>query len=167
MIQDENEADRLYVRSRTGLYTVATADRVVEAARTVAEQRIQRGQAFSDPALARRYFQDMLGGLEREVFAAAYLDTRHRLIEYAELFKGTIDGAEVHPREVVKQALRCNAAAIIVAHNHPSGSVEPPVADRAVTARLKQALAMVDIRLLDHLVVAGGNADSLAALGWV
>lgn len=167
MKQDENEAGCLYVRSSTGRYTVATLDRVVEAARAVAEQRIQRGQAFSDPTLASRYFQDMLGCLEREVFAVAFLDTRHRLIEYAELFQGTIDGAEVHPREVVKHALRCNAAAVILAHNHPSGSTEPSSADRAVTVRLKQALALVDVRLLDHMVVAGGNADSLAARGWV
>ena len=167
MKKDMQEPGRLYVRNVNGRYTVATADRVVEAARTVAEQRVQRGQSFSDPALASRYFQDMLGYLEREVFAAAYLDTRHRLIEYVELFQGTIDGAEVHPREVVKRALRCNAAAVILAHNHPSGTVEPSAADRAVTARLKQALALVDVRLLDHVVVAGMHARSMAAKGWV
>ena len=167
MKQDMQEPSRLYVRNNNGRYTVATADRVVEAARTVAEQRVQRGQSFSDPAKASQYFQDMLGCLEREVFAAAYLDTRHRLIEYVELFQGTIDGAEVHPREVVKRALRCNAAAVILAHNHPSGTVEPSAADRAVTARLKQALALIDVRLLDHVVVAGGNSASFAARGMV
>ena len=93
------------------------------------------------------------------------LDTRHRLIEYAELFQGTIDGTEVHPREVVRRALRCNAAAVIVAHNHPSGSTEPSAADRAVTARLKQALALVDVRVLDHIVVAGTMTTSMAAGG--
>ena len=108
---------------------------------------------------------EKLGGLEREVFAAVFLDTRHRLIEYSELFQGTIDGAEVHPREVVRQALRCNAAAVIVAHNHPSGTVEPSAADRAVTTRLKQALALVDVRLLDHIVVGGTEAASMAARG--
>lgn len=167
MKQDENDVDRLYVRNSAGRYTEATADRVVAAARAVAEQRVQRGQVFSDPTLASRYFQDMLGCLEREVFAVAFLDTRHRLIEYAELFKGTIDGAEVHPREVVKHALRCNAAAVILAHNHPSGTTEPSAADRAVTARLKQALALVDVRLLDHVVVAGRDSTSLAARGFV
>ena len=165
MKQDENDVDRLYVRSSTGRYAVATADRVVEAARAVEEQRIQRGQAFSDPTLASRYFQDMLGCLEREVFAVAFLDTRHRLIECAELFLGTIDGAEVHPREVVKHALRCNAAAVILAHNHPSGTIEPSAADRAVTARLKQALALVDVRLLDHVVVGGDASLSMSARG--
>ena len=167
MKQDENDADRLYVRSSTGRYTKATADRVVAAARAVAEQRVQRGQAFSDPALASRYFRDMIGGLEREVFAVAFLDTRHRLVEYAELFLGTIDGAEVHPREVVKHALRCNAAAAILAHNHPSGTTEPSAADRAVTARLKQALALVDVRLLDHVVVGGDASLSMSARGLI
>ena len=167
MKHDMQEPSRLYVRNGNGRYTVATADRVVEAARTVAEQRVQRGQSFSDPALASRYFQDMVGCLEREVFAAAYLDTRHRLIEYVELFQGTIDGAEVHPREVLKRALRCNAAAVILAHNHPSGTVEPSAADRAVTARLKQALALIDVRLLDHIVVGGGDGLSMAGRGLI
>ena len=110
---------------------------------------------------------DKLGGLEREVFAAVFLDTRHRLIEYSEMFQGTIDGAEVHPREVVRKALRCNAAAVIVAHNHPSGTTDPSAADRAVTARLKQALALVDVRLLDHVVVGGSAARSMASMGFV
>ena len=167
MKQDENDVDRLYVRSSTGRYKAATADRVVAAARAVAEQRVQRGQAFSDPNLASRYFQDMLGGLEREVFAVAFLDTRHRLIEYAELFQGTIDGAEVHPREVVRAALRFNAAAVLVAHNHPSGELEPSAADRAVTVRLKQALALVEVRLLDHVIVGGRHSQSMAARGLV
>lgn len=167
MNQDMQQPSWLYVRTGNGRYTVATADRVVEAARAVAEQRVQRGQSFSDPTLASRFFRDMLGSLEREVFAAAYLDTRHRLIEYVELFQGTIDGAEVHPREVVKRALRCNAAAVILAHNHPSGTVEPSAADRAVTARLKQALALVDVRLLDHIVVGAEEARSMAAAGTV
>jgi DNA repair protein RadC len=110
----------LYVRSKTQRYTIANADQIIEAARTIAGQRIQRGACFSNPADSQRFFVDKLGGLEREVFAAAYLDTRHRLIEYVELFHGTIDGAEVHPREVVRRALRCNAAAVILSHNHPS-----------------------------------------------
>ena len=100
------------------------------------------------------------------MFAAAMLDTRHRLISYVELFYGSIDGAEVHPRELVKQALRSNAAAVIVAHNHPSGDVTPSSADRAVTERLKQALRLVDIRLLDHVIVGGRDIASMAAMGW-
>ena len=157
----------LYVRGRTRRYQVANADDIVEAARAVVDHRMQRGDTFSKPADTRAFFQAKLGGLEREVFAAAYLDTHHRLIEYQELFHGTIDGAEVHPREVVRHGLRCNAAAVLVAHNHPSGTVEPSAADRAVTARLKQALALVDLRLLDHIVVGGNQTASMAERGWV
>lgn len=157
----------LYVRSRTQRYKVATPTEIVDAARAVVGMRMKRGASFANPVDSRSYFQDKLAGLEREVFAAAFLDTRHRLIEYMELFHGTIDGAEVHPREVVRQAIRCNAAAVIFTHNHPSGSPEPSAADRAVTARLKQALALVDVRLLDHIVVGGLQQTSMAERGMV
>jgi len=156
----------LYVRSKLRRYKVANADEIIEAARVVAGQRLLRGASFTNPAESGRFFIDKLGGLEREVFAAVFLDTRHRLIEYRELFQGTIDGAEVHPREVVRIALRCNAAAAILTHNHPSGDVTPSAADRAVTARLRQALALVDIRLLDHIIVGGQQSLSMASQGW-
>jgi len=158
---------QLYIRDRTRRYRIATGDAILEAARAVVDKRMQRGDSFGDPRASSAFFQAKLAGLEREVFAAVMLDTRHRMIEYVELFEGTIDGAEVHPREVVKRALRCNAAALIVAHNHPSGSTDPSAADRAVTARLKQALALVEVRLLDHIVVGGAKATSMAALGMV
>src|SRR3546814_9742214 len=108
-----------------------------------------------------------LRGHPSEFFAALFLDTRHRALAFEELFRGTVDGAEVHPREVVRRALAHNAAALIVGHNHPSGSAEPSAADRAVTARLKQSLALVDVRLLDHFVIGDGAPVSLAARGWV
>ena len=133
----------------------------------IVDARMQRGMSFSDPDTARACFRDKLCGQEREVFVAAMLDTRHRLIEYVELFFGTVDGAEVHPREVAKHALRLNAAAVIVAHNHPSGEIEPSAADRAVTARLKQALALVDIRLIDHVIVGGRQSLSMASRSWL
>lgn len=155
----------LYVRSSNRRYDLASADVILDAARAVVDQRMQRGESLQDPAVAGMFFRDRLAGYEREVFAVAFLDTRHRLIEYAELFQGSIDGAEVHPREVVRQALRHNAAALVVAHNHPSGVTEPSAADRAVTARLKQALALVDVRLLDHIVVGGAKTTSMAAGG--
>ena len=158
---------QLYTRDRTRRYRIASGDDILEAARSVVDQRMQRGAFFGDPKASSAFFQAKLAGLEREVFAAVMLDTRHRMIEYVELFQGTIDGAEVHPREVVKRALGCNSAAVIVAHNHPSGDAEPSAADRAVTARLKQALALVDVRLLDHFVVGGPNVVSLAERGWV
>ena len=161
------QVGQLFIRDRTRRYRVATGDAILEAARSVVDQRMQRGDSFGDPKASSAFFQAKLAGLEREVFAAVMLDTRHRMIEYVELFHGTIDGAEVHPREVVRRALRCNAAAMIVAHNHPSGSTEPSAADRAVTARLKQALALVDVRLLDHIVVGGTTTTSLASMGLV
>lgn len=157
----------LFVRDTRGRYHPANADQIIEAARQVVDQRLQRGTPFTDPKVACNFFRDKLAGLEREVFAAAFLDTRHRLIDYAELFFGTVDGAEVHPREVVRQALMLNAAAVLVAHNHPSGDPVPSAADRAVTTRLKQALSLVDVRLLDHIVVGGHRIESMAARGWV
>src|SRR5690606_4391335 len=101
---------------------------------------LERGEALTDPHAAGRYFAQRLRGYPSEVFAALFLDTRHRALAFEELFRGTVDGAEVHPREVVRRALGHNAAAVIVGHNHPSGSSEPSAADRAVTAQLKQAL---------------------------
>jgi len=128
---------------------------------------LERGEALTDPGAAGRYFAQRLRGHPNEVFAVLFLDTRHRALAFEELFRGTVDGAEVHPREVVRRALVHNAAAVIVGHNHPSGSAEPSAADRAVTARLKQSLALVDIRLLDHFVVGDAVPVSLAARGWV
>jgi DNA repair protein RadC len=101
------------------------------------------------------------------VFAVLFLDNQHRLIEYVELFRGTIDAAAVYPREVVKETLSRNAAAVIFAHNHPSGSVEASQADRMLTDRLKQALALVDVRVLDHIIVAGNATVSFAERGWL
>ncbi|MES2858289.1 MAG: DNA repair protein RadC [Pseudomonadota bacterium] len=128
---------------------------------------LERGDAMSDPAAAGRYFAQRLRGSANEVFAALFLDTRHRALGFEELFRGSIDGAEVHPRVLVKRAIALGAAAVIVGHNHPSGNPEPSAADRAVTARLKQALALVDVRLLDHLIVGDGPALSMASRGLV
>jgi DNA repair protein RadC len=128
---------------------------------------LARGAALGDPGRAGQYLSSRLRGLPHEVFAALFLDTRHRLIACEELFRGTLDGAEVHPREVVRRCLAHNAAAVILGHNHPSGHPEPSAADRAVTQRLKQALALVEVRLLDHFVIGDGAACSMAERGWV
>lgn len=120
-----------------------------------------------DPAEVTRYIAARIGTCDSEHFMAIFLDTRHRVIASEILFHGTIDGASVHPREVVKHALKHNASAIVIGHNHPSGVAEPSPADIAVTRRLREALALVDIRLLDHIVVAGTYATSLAARGLV
>ena len=134
----------LMVRDAQGHYQPATADQILDAARQAIEHKMQRGASFTSPAAVKEYLCTKLGGFEHEVFAVLFLDTQHRLIEYAEMFQGTIDSAEVHPREVVKAALRHNAAAVIVSHNHPSGYPEPSSADKALTQRLKDALALVD-----------------------
>ena len=128
---------------------------------------LERGQVLTDPAAAGRYFAQRLRHRPQEVFAVLFLDNRHRALAFEELSTGTVDSAEVHPREVLRQALAHNAAALIVGHNHPSGNPEPSAADRAITERLRQALALVDIRLLDHFVIGDGAPVSLAARGWV
>lgn len=167
MEAESGSPSSLFVRSGRRRYMPATAEQILGAARGVVDQRMQRGMPFAEPTVSCRFFLDRLSGYDREVFAAAFLDGRHRLIDYGELFFGTVDGAEVHPREVVKRALLHNASAVIVAHNHPSGTVEPSAADRAVTARLKQALSLVDVRLLDHIIVGGHETLTMAAKGWV
>lgn len=128
-------------------------------------QALSRGAALTDPGEAGRYFQRKLRPLPHEVFACLFLDTRHRVIAFEELFRGSLDGAEVHPREVAKRCLAHNAAAVIFGHNHPSGSAEPSAADRAVTARLKQSLALLDVRVLDHFIVGDGAPTSMAQCG--
>lgn len=128
-------------------------------------QGLARGAALTEPGLAGDYLARRLRALPYEVFACLFLDTRHRVIAFEELFRGTLDGAEVHPREVVQRCLAHHAAAVIIGHNHPSGSAEPSAADRAVTARLKQALALIEVRLLDHFIIGDGAPCSMARLG--
>ena len=157
----------LMVRDSRGRYRPADADQILEAARQVIEQKMQRGASFSSPAAVKDYLRAKLAGFEHEVFAVLFLDTQHRLIDYAEMFRGTIDSAEVHPREVVKAAMRHNAAAVIISHNHPSGNPEPSIADKVLTQRLKEALALVDVRTLDHIIVAGSSTTSFAERGLI
>lgn len=111
------------------------------------------------------YLRLKLAAKEHEVFAVMFLDNRHQLIKYEELFRGTIDGASVYPREIIKRALQLNAAAIVIAHNHPSGVTEPSQADEAITTRIKDACALLEIRLLDHIIVGVTDATSFAERG--
>jgi len=143
----------------------ARFEEILTAAREQMSLRVRRGTSLSSPKATRDYLALKLGTLEREVFAVIFLDKRHRLISYQEMFQGTIDGASVHPREVVKEALKQNAAAVILAHPHPSGVAEPSQADEFITQRLKDALSLVDIRVLDHIIVAGGDTTSFAERG--
>jgi DNA repair protein RadC len=137
----------------------------VELSRRQLGEELSRGTALTNPEATSQYLQAQLSDRQREVFVCILLDTRHRVLHYEELFYGTLDAAQVHPREVVKLALSRNAAAMIIAHNHPSGVAEPSRSDEAITERLKEALALVDIRLLDHLIIGGTRSTSLAARG--
>ena len=155
------------VRDAHGRYLPASADDILEAARQVIDRKMRRGAEFTSPAAVKEYLRTKLASFEHEVFVVLFMDTRHRLIEYREMFHGTIDGASVYPREVVKEALRLNAAAVVVSHNHPSGNPEPSAADRALTQRLKEALGLVDVRVLDHIIVAGNETASFAEHGLI
>ena len=126
---------------------------------------LQPGDTIRSPADTEAFLQARLRHLGHELFCCLYLDNRHRVLRFDELFRGTIDGTSVYPREVVKEALAVNAAAVILAHNHPSGVAEPSQADERITRRLKSALELVDIRLLDHLVIGDGRATSMASRG--
>lgn len=146
--------------------TTASDDLVIQQALSILAGRIRApGMAITQSADAHRFLVLKLAEEQREVFALLLLDAQHRVIEYRELFYGTIDSASVHPREVVKAALFANAAAMIVAHNHPSGSTEPSRADIAITDRLTRALELIDVRLLDHIIVGGVNTTSLQERG--
>lgn len=146
--------------------TFEQENQLIERAKRLLYSRLQtRDRVFTSPQAARDYVCLQLTERQHEVFCCLFLDRQHRLIEYQELFVGTIDGCSVYPREVVKAALKVNAAAVIFAHNHPSGVAEPSGADRRITERLKNALALVDIRVLDHFVVGDNTAVSFAERG--
>ncbi len=148
-----------------GLTRFAELQAAIEISRRQLTETLRIGPALTTPRATCAFLSAKLRDLEHEVFCCLYLDKRHRLIKYEELFRGTIDGASVHPREIVKLALQRNSAAVIVAHNHPSGIAEPSQADELITQRVKEALALVDIRLLDHIIVGDGTSVSLAERG--
>lgn len=138
---------------------------VMEMARRHLHETLSRGDALTSPQQTRQYLTARLRHYLHEVFGCLFLDNRHRVISFDEMFHGTIDGASVYPREVVRRALGHNAAAVIFAHNHPSGIAEPSQADLAITKRLQQALALIDVRVLDHFVVGDGEVISFAERG--
>lgn len=145
----------------------ASLQAVLEMARRHLKESLRRESALTSPDLTRRYLTSHLRGHAHEVFACLFLDNQHRIIQFEELFRGTIDGASVYPREVVKKALAFNAAAVIFAHNHPSGIAEPSEADKHITRRLKQALSLLDIRVLDHFIIGDGEPFSFAEHGLI
>ncbi len=139
----------------------------LELCRRYLQSSLERSDTLTRPADTRAFLTAQLRQHPYEVFAVLFLDTRHRVISYEELFRGTIDGASIHPREVVKRTLYHNAAALIFAHNHPSGITEPSQADRQITQRLKESLSLIDVRVLDHVIVGDGEAVSLAERGLI
>jgi DNA repair protein RadC len=136
-----------------------------ELARRYFEGSLPVGKAIRSPADTQAFLHAKIRHLGHEMFCCLYLDNRHRILRFDQLFRGTIDGTSVYPREVVKEALAINAAAVILAHNHPSGVAEPSQADERITRRLKSALELVDIRLLDHLIIGNAETTSLASRG--
>jgi DNA repair protein RadC len=161
------KAEQFWVGNEQGAARPASNEEILKAARTFMSRRVHRGVSMTSPKLVKEFLSMKLGTLEHESFCVLLLDKRHRLIEYIELFRGTIDGASVHPREVVKLALAKNAAALLLAHPHPSGVAEPSQADELITQRLKDALSLIDVRVLDHLIVAGGDVTSMAERGLI
>jgi DNA repair protein RadC len=140
---------------------------VLEMGRRHLWETITRNDCLTSPDDTRKYLTARLREQNSEVFACLFLDNKNRIIQYEELFRGTINGASVHPRQIILRALSHNAAGVILAHNHPSGVAEPSQSDRLITQRTKDALALMDIRVLDHLVIGDGEIASLAELGWV
>lgn len=166
-ISSVGAADTLLVRDVDGQYRPAHADEVLCHARRLLANRVRRGATMSSPEAVKDHLRLELGALEHEVFCVLFLDAQHRIIALKQMFRGTVSQTSVYPREVVKEALAVNAAAVILAHNHPSGSVEPSRADEFLTQTLRTALALVDVRVLDHLVVAGADVCSFAERGLV
>jgi len=164
----QRQLDISLVRDANGSYTfdrALTEEEILHVAEEILAARLSPGCVLANPNDSRSYLRARLATREQEVFACLFLDNRHRVISFDELFYGTIDGTSVHPREVVKRALAHNAAAVILAHNHPSGVAEPSRADETLTRRLQDALALVDIRVLDHIVVGGTETISFAERG--
>lgn len=163
------EADQASFSSHLGLGRAkyAQLQAVLEMARRHLAEQLRRDSALESPQAVRDFLKARLRHEAHEVFACLFLDGRHRVLAFEVLFHGSIDSASVYPRQVVKRALAHNAAALILSHNHPSGISEPSQADRRLTQRLKDALALVDVRVLDHFIIGDGEPLSMAELGWM
>lgn len=165
MSTNQHPTTGLMVRSPHGRYRPATRDEIIIAHAQATADQLPAGDCLESPAATRGYLIGAYRHLNYELFGMLLLDNRHRIIDRVELFRGTIDGVSVHPREVVKEALGRGAAAVILFHNHPSGVADPSQADELITIRLRDALALVDVRVLDHLIVGGDRCTSLAERG--
>ena len=160
-------ANELLVRDVDGQYRAASAEEVLSQAWGVLAERIKPGVVLSSPQEVKDFLRLAIGLLEYEVFCVVFLDAQHRVIELRQMFRGTVTQTSVYPREVIKESLQLNAAAVILAHNHPSGTPEPSRADEYLTQTLKTALQMVDVRVLDHLVITANAVVSFAERGLV
>ena len=161
------EADRTQFNRSRGLGNAkyALLQAVLEMAKRHIKEPLRRGDVLTSPQHTRNYLRIQLRKYPYEVFACLFLDSQNRIIEFEELFRGTIDGASIYPREVVRKALTVNSAAVIFAHNHPSGLCSPSAADKQITEKLRQALALLDIRVLDHIIIGDGEPYSFAENG--
>lgn len=164
-IQAADPRSSLLVCDQAGQYRQACDEEILAAARQVLAHRVHRGAELTSPQAVRDFLVMQLGALEHEVFAVLFLDVQHRVLAYEEMFRGTVSQTAVYPREVVKAALRLNAAAVVLVHNHPSGVGEPSRADETLTHALKAALRLVDVATLDHMVVTGTGITSFAERG--
>ena len=160
-------AAALMVRDEGGTYRRAQPCEVLQAAQCLLAGQVRGRDLLSSPDEVKDFLRARLGALSHEVFAVLHLDAQHRVLDYAEMFRGTVAQTPVYPREIVKEALARNSAAVVLVHNHPSGSIEPSPADEELTRTLKDALALVDVRVLDHLIVGGPAILSFAQRGLI
>ena len=159
--------EELGVMKGLGMAKITQLHAVTELGRRFFTSQLARENVMENPQVTRHYLQSVLAHQEREVFMALFLDNQHRVLQAQKMFSGSIASVEVHPREIVREALKLNAAAVILAHNHPSGIAEPSRADREITGKVGQACALLNIRLLDHLVIGHGEYTSFAERGWL
>lgn len=157
----------LLIREVTGRYRPAEADEVLLAAQHLLASQVRGSDVMSSPAVVKDFLRARLGSLHHEVFAVVHLDAQNRVLDYVEMFRGTVSQTSVYPREVVRDALMRNSCALLLVHNHPSGVADPSRADELLTQTLKQAAALIDVRVLDHFIVAGSSVQSMAEKGLV
>lgn len=167
MSQSSSSSTSLLIQDVQGVYRQANAHEVLQEARRLLSSKVRRGTCLSSPALVKDFLSLRMAELDHEVFAVLFLDAQNRLIEFQMMFRGTLTQTSVYPREVIKVALAHNAAAVILAHNHPSGHGEPSRADELLTQTLRSALSLVDVKILDHMIVAGGDVTSFAERGLI
>jgi DNA repair protein RadC len=160
-------ASALLVRDVAGQYRPAAADEVLLAAQRLLASQVRGSDVMSSPAMVKDFLRARLGNLPHEVFAVVHLDAQNRVVDYVEMFRGTVSQTSVYPREVVRDALLRNSCALVLVHNHPSGATDPARADEYLTQTLKQEAAVFDVLVLDHFIVAGSSVQSMAERGLV